>query len=259
MDTTTQQRRSAILDELVRSRTVRIADLSDQLGVSEVLVRRDLQRLAEQGLLKRIHGGAVALPGAAPAAGSILRAVAHLDEKERIGRAAAALIREEDRIIFDSGTTPLQVARSIPGDLLTNGKLTVITVSLPVVRELGPWKSLHLILLGGIYLPEYEVVVGPQAIENIRDLHADRIFVGTDGMTLSNGVTTANVLEAEVDRALVKSASQVIVVADSSKIGRIGLAPVVPISEIHVLVTDKGAPADFVAEVGSLGVQVILV
>jgi DeoR/GlpR family transcriptional regulator of sugar metabolism len=259
MDPTAQQRRSVILAELANRQSVRTVDLSQRFGVSEVLIRRDLQHLHAQGLLKRVRGGAVALPNAGAPTPWESRRIPHLEEKERIGRAAAELIGEGDRLIFDSGTTPLQVARQIPGHLLTNGRLTVITLALPIVHELGPWKSVHLILLGGVYLPEYQVVVGPQTTQLIKGLHADKMFVGTDGITLSHGVTTSNVLEAEVDRELIKAASQIIVVSDSSKIGRIGLATVAQMNEIHVLVTDKAAPPDFVAEVRNLGVQVILV
>ncbi len=178
---------------------------------------------------------------------------------ERIGRAAAALIREGERIIFDSGTTAIQVARNIPGDLITTGNLTVITCSLPIVQELGSWKNIHLILLGGVYLHEYQTLVGPQAIEALKGLHADKMFVGADGLTFTNGVTTANVLEAEVDRALVRSASKIIVVSDSSKIGVIGLTTIMPITEIHTLITDDKASPDFAETLRGYGIEVLLV
>jgi DeoR/GlpR family transcriptional regulator of sugar metabolism len=258
MSSAAQQRRSMILDELAHRRTVHISDLSVQFGVSDVLIRRDLERLHEQGLLKRIHGGAVALPSNASSAALETQPTGHLAEKERIGRAAAELICPGDSLIFDSGTTPLQVARHIPGDLLIEGHLTVITLSLPIIQELGSWKDVHLILLGGIYLPDYQVAVGPLTINNVNALHADKMFMGTDGITTAHGLTTANVLEAEVDRALVKAASQIIVVADSSKFGRIGLSTIAAQHEIHVLVTDKGAPPDAIAELRDLGVNVIL-
>jgi DeoR/GlpR family transcriptional regulator of sugar metabolism len=259
MELTAQQRRSTILDELTQQHSVRIAELSLKLGVSPVLIRRDLARLHQQGLVKRIHGGAVALPNALPAADVHGRAIPHLEEKERIGQAAGALIREGDRLAFESGTTSLQVARHIPGDLLAGGRLTAITISLPIVQELGPWKGVQVLFLGGIYLPDYQSVVGPQTIDQIRGLHVDKMFVGADGLTVEHGVTTANVLEAEVERALIRAASQVIVVADSSKIGHIGLATVIPLNGVHILVTGKGAPPDFVAGASSLGVQVLLV
>jgi DeoR family transcriptional regulator, fructose operon transcriptional repressor len=253
-----EQRRSRIIEELSRQRVVKMSALSAQFGVSEVSIRRDLERLEELGLLKRVHGGAVLPPAASgmPNAGPVAKVS---PAKERIGRAAAQLIEPGDRLIMDSGTTVLQVTRSISGDLLTSGNLAVITSSLPVIYELGAWKSIHLLLLGGIYLPEWQVTVGPQTIANLATLHADKLFLGADGLTLSHGVTTANVLEAEVDRAMIKAADEVILVADSSKIGGIGLTSIMPLERVHKLVTDEAAPAAFISNLRDLGIEVILV
>ncbi|MCX7706471.1 MAG: DeoR/GlpR family DNA-binding transcription regulator [Anaerolineae bacterium] len=256
MNTIAEERRSSIAEQVARNRVVRIGDLSKHFGVSEVSIRRDLERLEQLGLLKRVHGGAVALPAPSSNGASPPRVS---PEKERIGRAAAELIRPGDRLILDSGTTVLQVARSIPGDLLRAGNLTVITSSLPIVHELGAWKSVHLILLGGIYLPEWQVVVGPQTIAGLANLHADKLFLGADGMTLAHGVTTANVLEAEVDRAMVRAAREVILVADSSKVGGVGLTSIMPLTQVHKLITDEGAPQEFVSALRDAGVEVILV
>jgi DeoR family fructose operon transcriptional repressor len=169
------------------------------------------------------------------------------------------LVHPGERLLFDSGTTVLEVARQLPLDLRESGNLTVITSSLPIVRELGPCKGIHLILLGGVFLPQYEVVVGPQTIAQLRGFHADKLFLGADGLTFAKGVTTANVLEAEVDRAAIAAASQVIIVADSSKIGLIGLTTIMPLDEVKKLITDGGAPAEFVGELRRQGVEVILV
>jgi DeoR family transcriptional regulator, aga operon transcriptional repressor len=258
MDTSVEERRKAILTALAENRLMKTADLSRRFGVSEVLIRRDFARMEQQGLLRRVRGGAMLVPAGNSSYPAPFRAPRHLPEKQRIGRAAADLIGAGERLIIDSGATALELARHIPDDLLTDGNLTVITSSLPVVQELGTRKTVHLILLGGVFLPEHQVAVGPQTIEQIRDLHADKMFLGADGLTLSHGLTTANVLEAEVDRAMVDAALQVIAVADSSKIGRIGLSTIIALGRIHVLVTDKGAPAEFVAQVRSLGVEVIL-
>lgn len=252
------KRRALILECLARDQMVKVAQLSARFDVSEVSIRRDLDRLDRLGLLKRVHGGAVAIPSAALGQPHVAKMRRHVEEKERIGRAAAQMIRDGDRLIFDSGTTVLQVARSISYDLLNAGHLTVITGSLPIVHELGPWKGVHLIVLGGIYLPDYEVVVGPQTIENLNGLHADKVFLGTDGLTFSHGVTTANLLEAEVDRAIVEAASEVIVVADSSKIGVMGLTTILPVTNINKLITDNKAPSDFLAALREQGVEVIL-
>lgn len=253
------KRRELIIQEIADSQIVRVSDLSQRFGISEVSIRRDLERLEHLGLLKRVHGGAVAVPQVSLGASHLAKIRCHIGEKERIGRAAAELIQEGERLIFDSGSTVAQVAHSIQGDLLNSGNLTVITASLPIVRELGSWKGVHLILLGGIFLPEYEIVVGPQTIASLEGLHADKVFLGTDGLTFSNGVTTANLLEAEVDRVMVNVSTEIIVVADSSKIGVIGLTTILPLIRIDKLITDSQAPADFVHTLRKQGVEVILV
>ena len=260
MDTQADRRRHAILDELAQHQAVRVGELSQAFGVSEVSVRRDLSHLERQGLLRRIHGGAVPAPHVqAPSAQAVASTGAHAVEKASIGRAAAELVHPGDRLLFDSGTTVLEVARHLPSDLREAGNLTVITSSLPIVRELGPCKGIHLILLGGVFLPQYEVVVGPPTIAQLKELHADKLFLGADGLTFARGVTTANMLEAEVDRAAIAAASQVILVADSSKIGLIGLTTIMPLADVKKLITDGGAPPDFVGELRRQGVEVILV
>jgi DeoR/GlpR family transcriptional regulator of sugar metabolism len=260
MDTQADKRRQAILDELAQRQAVRVTELSQAFGVSEVSVRRDLSHLERQGYLRRIHGGAVSVPNArAQLSQAMSGASAHAAEKASIGRAAAELVRPGDRLLFDSGSTVLEVARHLPPDLRESGNLTVITSSLPIVRELGPCKGIHLILLGGVFLPQYEVVVGPPTIAQLSGLHADKLFLGADGLTSAKGVTTANVLEAEVDRAAIEAASQVIIVADSSKIGLIGLTTIMPLDDVKKLITDGGAPAEFVGELRRQGAEVILV
>lgn len=259
MDSVATRRRSSIIEELNRNPLLKVADLSKHLGVSQVSIRRDLQQLEELGLLKRVHGGAVPIPIAPQGEPFSIRMRDNLEKKQRIGTAAAALVHRGDCLIFDSGTTPLQVAKRISQELVNSGGLTVITASLPITHELGTRKGVHLILLGGIYLPEFQVVAGPQAVQNLAQLHADKMFLGTDGLTFSHGVTTANVLEAEVDRAMVAAASQVIVVADSSKIGGMGLTTIMPLTKINTLITDTDAPADFIASLREQGVEVILV
>jgi DeoR/GlpR family transcriptional regulator of sugar metabolism len=252
------KRREAIAQQLDRERVVYVAGLSQSFGVSEVSIRRDLEHLERQGLLRRVHGGAVAVSSKAGSAEPAAASIPHQEEKRRIGRAAAALVRPGERVLFDSGTTVLAVARALAEDLTGAANLTAITCSLPIVEELGRRPGIHLLLLGGIYLPEYRVAVGPQTIENLRTLHADKVFLGTDGLTLDHGLTTANVLEAEVDRAMVRAAAQTIVVADSSKIGSVGLTTIIPLKEIDTLVTDQGVPESTLEQLRQLGVQVIL-
>ncbi|MGE5603279.1 MAG: DeoR/GlpR family DNA-binding transcription regulator [Nitrososphaerales archaeon] len=255
------KRRETIIEQLARENVVRVAELSQTFGISEVSIRRDLERLQRNGLLQRVHGGAVAVVTAdgARAGDHAHGVIQHLEEKRRIGRAGAALIEPGDRILFDSGTTVLEVARALTNDPVRAGSLTAITCSLPIVQELGHHRWIHLLLLGGIYLAERRLVIGPQTIETLRTLHADKMFLGADGMTLSHGVTTATVLEAEVDRAMIQAADEVILVADSSKVGGIGLATILPLARVHKLITDQAASASFVKALADAGVEVVLV
>jgi DeoR/GlpR family transcriptional regulator of sugar metabolism len=224
-----------------------------------VSIRRDLQHLENLGKLRRVYGGAITIPPRSYGGLLASRYSLHREKKERIGRAAAELIHKGDRIILDSGTTPLEVARHINSDLLVSGSLTVIAASIPILTEIGTCPGIHLIMLGGIFLPDYQVLVGPQTVEQLKGLYVDKLFLGSDGLTFTNGITTANVLEAEVDRAMVNVASEVIVVADSSKINSIGLVTIMPLTKIDKLITDTDAPPDFVTALQEYGVNVLLV
>jgi DeoR family transcriptional regulator, aga operon transcriptional repressor len=168
-------------------------------------------------------------------------------------------VRTGERVIFDSGSTVLHVAHYVALNVGDTDTLTAVTSSLPAVGELSQNSAVNLIILGGVYLPQYQMVVGPQTIEQLRGLHADKLFLGADGLTFNYGLTASNVLEAEVDRVAVAAASEVIVVAGSSKIGVVGLTPIMPLTKMSKLVTDSGAPPDFVAALREHNIEVILV
>jgi DeoR family transcriptional regulator of aga operon len=188
---------------------------------------------------------------------AIPKNIANSEVKHRLGRAAAELVRSGERVIFDSGSTILHVAHYVA----TGGidSLTAITSALPVVSELAQCGGINLIILGGVYLPQFRMVVGPQTIEQLRGLHADKLFLGADGLTWSYGLTASNVLEAEVDRVAVAAASEVIVVSDSGKIGVVGLTPIMPLTKMKKLVTDSGASPEFVTALREQGIEVIIV
>jgi DeoR family transcriptional regulator of aga operon len=251
-------RRAYIVEQVQQGKLVKVGDLSDYFGVSTVSIRRDLDRLEEHGYLKRIHGGAVPNPDAGLGESYAAKMRRNLDEKQRIGHAAARMIGQGDSLILDSGTTTLQVARHIDGDLLTSGLLTVITHSLAIVRELGSWRGVQLIILGGVYRPDYELTVGPQTVADLKGLHADKLIIGTDGLTLAGGATANNMLEAEVYRAMSEAADQVIVVADSSKIGVTGVTTIIPVDRIGTLVTDTDASPAIVNNLRERGTKVVL-
>ncbi len=252
-------RRLAILEIVKDSKVVRVSDLSQRFGVSEVSIRRDLARLGQYGLLRRVHGGAITATPPALDQSYDEKLKRRFEEKKRIAHAAARLIRPGDRVILDSGTTVLGIAQEIASRPAGADHITVITTSLPVFRELAAARYEHLMVLGGIYLPDYQALVGPQTLASLRDLHVDKLFLGADGLSFRSGLTTANVLEAEVSRAMVRAAARVIVVADSSKVDNVGFTTIIPLTEIHTLITDTGAPAGFVAALRQMGIEVIQV
>jgi DeoR/GlpR family transcriptional regulator of sugar metabolism len=258
MSSKAELRRLQILSELAQVQEVRVPSLSERFGVSEVIIRRDLEYLEHSGRVRRIHGGAVAVPHAFTGQANTGRRPDHVLEKECIGRAAAQFVCPGDRIILDSGTTVLQLARALPSRLSSHDGLTVVTNSLHIVRELGTCHAVDLLLLGGLYLPQFDIVVGPKTVQSLRELRVKHTFVGATGLTLERGISTSNVLEAETDRAAIEAAEEVTLLADSSKIGRDSLTSIVPLTGIHRFVTDANAPSDFLAAVRQLGIEVIL-
>jgi len=150
------------------------------------------------------------------------------------------------------------VAAQMPAALRTPSAITAVTYSLPVVDEIGSWNSPHLVVVGGLYLPEYRAFVGPGTIDGLRTISADLLFLGCDGLSVESGLTTPHVLVAEVGEVAVSRARRVVAVADASKLGRQGFTTIVPLSSVHTLITDTGADPDRVAEIRDAGVEVIL-
>lgn len=255
----TAGRRSRILDLLQADGRVRVTDLVHALGVTDTSIRRDLACLEGEGKLRRVHGGAVALPADPRAQRFTEKLSLRLAEKRRIAAAAAGMIAPGDVLIVDSGTTTLQVAAAVSGTLRASGMLTIVTNSLPLVDELRTWPAPNVILLGGYYLPDYQATVGPNAVEQLSHISADKAFLGADGLTVAEGITTGHVLMADIDRLMAARARQIILTTDSSKLGRAGLAQVISIEKIHILITDRDAPPDIVGAIREAGVDVHLV
>jgi DeoR/GlpR family transcriptional regulator of sugar metabolism len=179
-------------------------------------------------------------------------------EKAAVGCAAAALIEAGQTVLLDSGTTVTEVARAIPHPLLEHGGLTVVTRSLVIASELRRYRTVRLIVLGGVYQPDFDDFVGPQVETALNGLHVTAAVIGTDGIDVTHGLTTDNLRDAGLLRKITGTAQRVIVVADSSKIGVARLQSVLPLSQIHTFVTDKAAPQDFVDALEREGVHVVL-
>jgi DeoR family transcriptional regulator of aga operon len=252
------ERRSQIAQMVLENKKVFLSDLVKQYQISETSIRKDLTLLEEGGRLKRVHGGAVALPGSSRTDSFNEKMQLHIAAKQSIGKVAAQMICAGDVLLLDSGTTTLQVVMQIPAGLRADRTITVVTNSFPISQVVLEWPSPDLIMLGGVCLPEYQATVGPQTLGQLRELTADRVFLGVDGLTLEGGATTANILMAEVDRLMAERSRQV-VLTDSSKLGRAGFVPIKPINAYHRLITDTNASPEFIDQIRLQGVEVILV
>lgn len=253
--TSSKERREKILQLVTANEEVKISDLSQLFNVSEISIRRDLIELESQGLLKRTYGGAISTAKVIQEQSFKEKVNKHLEEKKRIAALAVKMIQRGDRILLDSGTTTLQIARMIknPQDL------TVMTTSLPIAEELGVYSGVNLVLVGGTYNSTYQSLVGPLAVKNLAQFYVNKVFMGIDGLSVSNGLTTISTLEAEVSQAILQIAGEVIVVADHSKIDKVGFVYIAPITKVHKLITDEHpSTKDFVKDLENKGIKVSL-
>jgi DeoR/GlpR family transcriptional regulator of sugar metabolism len=249
------ERRDRILDRLRTAGSVLVGDLAADLVTSEMTIRRDLKALESEGLVRRIHGGALLVPSRAYEPTFREKSRQFVDEKRRIGAAAASLVESGDTIILSPGTTTMEVARHLSG--LRN--LTVVTSAVNIAAELAPDPEVDVIVTGGHLRGTTYALVGSLAEETLRGLHVNKLFLGGNGLTVANGLTTPDLSVATTDRALLRAAERVIVAVDHSKIGRAALCQTAPIETIHVLVTDSGIPAEQRRAFERAGVDVIVV
>ena len=252
------ERQRKILELIAEHGQVTVADIVDLYEVSEMTARRDLSDLEREGLLRRIHGGAMSSLGRSYEPPYPLRATESLLSKQAIGRTAANRIHDGDSVAFDVGTTTLEIARSL--DHCRN--LTIVTASLPIANEIVARYSLdadlRLILTGGVVRPGELSMIGDFTSRMYSELHVDKAFIGIGGISLKDGLTEYNLEDALVKQALIRSANHVTVVADSSKFGRTTFASVAPLSSVHTLITDSEAPTDMMDALRELGLEVVI-
>ncbi|WJV50486.1 DeoR/GlpR family DNA-binding transcription regulator [Streptomyces flavofungini] len=248
-----EQRRALILDEVRRRGGVRVNELTRKLGVSDMTVRRDLDALARLGVLEKVHGGAVPVAEASThEPGFEAKSGLELSAKEDIARTAATLVAPSTAIALSGGTTTYALAHQ----LLDVPDLTVVTNSVRVAdvfhsaqRSSGQRQgAATVVLTGGVRTPS-DSLVGPVADQAIAALHFDVLFLGVHGISAEAGLSTPNLAEAETNRRLVQSARRVVVVADHTKWGTVGLSSFATLGQVDTLVTDAGLPARARAEI----------
>jgi len=247
----TTHRKREILSILKSNGQVIAKEVSRSMGVSEDTIRRDLRDMAQEGLLQRVHGGA--LPASPALTDFVGRESIATKGKIAIGRAAAQMIRAGQVVILDGGTTARQVARHIPSDL----KATIVTHSPTIALELVQHASVEVILIGGRLFKHSVVAVGAAAMEGISHVHADTYFMGVTGIHPKTGLTTGDFEEAAVKRALSHAAADTIVLASSEKLNAASPYAVVPLNEISGIITERAADAALTRPYEKLKIPVI--
>ncbi|MGW7097929.1 DeoR/GlpR family DNA-binding transcription regulator [Streptomyces sp. NPDC054883] len=240
------------ITEAVRDREqLSVAELAAVTGASEMTVRRDLEVLAEQGVLERFRGGARSLLLRGEEPPFAWRAREGADVKHRIAVEVAALLADGESVVLDSGTTCLAVARELP-----DRRLTVMPLSLHAANALTGAPQLTLLLPGGRPRPGELALTGPLTEASLAALRFDTAVIGCCGLDPADGLTAYDLADAAVKRAAIASSRRVIAVAEAAKLGRTALAFVTSVAALHTVVTDDGAPAEAVAALTGEGVTV---
>ncbi|ANZ41730.1 alkaline phosphatase [Lentzea guizhouensis] len=248
-----EQRLATILERLAETGSVTVTELAEDLATSVASIRRDLQSLEEQKLLKRTHGGAIAaeviyeLP--------LRYRVGRREEKRQIAEAAAKFVTESVHSVgLNGGTTTTELAR-----LLAVGRsLKVVTNALNIASDLCPRPMIDLVVTGGGVRPESYELVGPLADRALAGISLDLVFLGVDGIDARGGITTHDEVEAHTDSCLMRTADRVVVLADGSKVGKRAFSRIAAITDVHVVVTDSSAPGEELDRLRGSGVEVVV-
>jgi len=250
-----EERYQKILQELESSGRISVEDLSKAFGISQVSIRNDLQYLASRKLLIRTHGGAIPAPRDNEEPPFDSRMDQHTPEKERIGRAAAALVNDGDVIGLDASTTALAIAAN-----LTNKKdLTIVTNGLALANRMVMIPGITLCLVGGFLRRDALSLVGHPRQDFLAGLNMQIFFVSAHGLALQEGLTEMSAQEAAVKASFIQYARRTIAVLDSSKIGRVSLHTFAPLEAIQTIITNADAPKDQIYQMKVNGRQIILV
>ena len=247
------ERQNQILEHIQRSQRISILEVCDNFSVSQATARRDLESLASTGKVRRVHGGAIALVQAPPEQPILQRQDEQAQEKIHIGQTAAALVRDGETVFLGSGTTVLEVARS----LRDRRNLMVITNSLPVINALAGIEEITVICLGGMLRDSELSFIGHITEQTLTEVRADKVFIGTRAISLEHGLTHEYLPETMTDRAILKAGQEIVVVADHTKFGRAAAVLLAPLDGIHTIVTDGQVPGGFAFAVQKKGIRLI--
>jgi DeoR/GlpR family transcriptional regulator of sugar metabolism len=252
------ERRAVIVNMTMEKGVVSISEITQLFGVSEVTARHDLDVLAQQGIVIRQRGGAIAQVHTSLARAIDQQSRVNLEAKGRIGAYAARLVQPGDTIMMDAGTTVMEMAKR----LHSVAPVTVVTNAMNVASQIVDREGSHVILLGGSLSPETVSTVGPLAERALSDLLVTKLFLGAHTVDAQAGIVDTSMEIARVKRAMIQTANKVILLADSSKWttrSREAFARVAPLTAVHMVITDGGLPADIRSVIERLGVELCLV
>lgn len=255
------RRTDFILQELARHGKVHVDDLSRTLNVNGSTIRRDLDRLERQNLLRRVHGGAIAAdPLSFSAFGHDMtfqgNMAKQVEAKTNIALAALQLIQPGDTIAISPGTTTTQLARAIRQS--QQRPVGVVTTAVNIAMELAGVQDVNVVLSGGMLLPDFFALAGPLAEQSLRDLYVATAFIGVTGLSVEHGLTGPNQLEALTYRVMIERARRVVVLADHTKLGAVALYRIAQFGVVHTLITDAAAPDQALEPLRAAGVEVIV-
>lgn len=250
----TPERQRKIYSLLSKQGRLSVAEIVDYFSVSEATARRDLEALASDGKVQRVHGGAIALEQAPPELPILEREIEESDAKARIGRATVELIADNESVFLGSGTTVLEVAKN----LRDRRNLTVITNSLPVLNALAGLKEITVISLGGQLRDSELSFIGHITEQALAEVRVDKVVMGTRGISIENGLTNDYLQETLTDRAILKIGREVLIVADHTKINRVSTVLLAPLRIVHTFVTDQQADKKFIQTVKKQNIKVVV-
>ncbi|MBP3943620.1 DeoR/GlpR transcriptional regulator [Sphingobacteriaceae bacterium WQ 2009] len=251
---TNVERHQYILQQLAVQANVLVVDLCKALEVSTVTIRKDLKFLEGSGLLFRTHGGATKNNPYIRDRSVMEKEKMQIDEKLAIARQAVTYIHENDSIMIASGTT----VQFLAAEIQPKGNLTVVTSSINVSQELMKHAEIDVIQLGGALRKSSCSVIGTNAAQMLADFFCSTLFLGVDGIDLNYGISTTNVGEAKLNRAMMESAHQVIVLADSSKFGRKSFGKIAELEKVDMVITDAGVSEFYKDAFKKQGVKLII-
>jgi len=246
-------RRATIAERLRVEGEASIVELATLFGTSEMTIRRDLDFLEVEGLARRARGGAISVQSRSFEPPILQRASHQADAKRRIGAAAAALLRENETVVIDVGTTTHEMAKAIPNDLA----ITAMTSSLVIATELTTKPLVKTIVTGGLVRHGELSMIGSRAQGSFTDLNCDTVFLGVAGISDREGLTEYNLDDADVKRSALASGRRVVVLADASKLGRVALVTIAPISVADLLITNASPDNEVVRRIREHDVEVL--